>query len=159
MIKNLYAVLGVEQGAANEDIKKAYRTLAKKYHPDFNKNVNAEKKMAEINAAYEILGNLEKRSQYDELLQKEMDNLLERIYRENKDKNEYVSQQNNPIIKLFKITIGISLIIIAICLEIAWLGLCFGSVLIGIALLIFAPKILILPLLFISSIGLAFILS
>jgi uncharacterized membrane protein len=154
-------VLDIEQNATNEDIKKAYRTLAKKYHPDFNKNADTEKKMVEINAAYEILGNPEKKAQYDEFLQKEMNDLIERIYRENKNKNknEYVSRQKISVVKLFKIIIGISLIITAICLEIAWLGLCFGSILLGIALLIFAPKILILPLTLIGGIGLAFILS
>jgi len=63
---DLYSILGVSKNASQSDIKKAYRTLAKKYHPDKNKdNKEAEKKFKEINAAYEILGNEEKRKEYD----------------------------------------------------------------------------------------------
>ncbi|MDR0664244.1 MAG: J domain-containing protein [Helicobacteraceae bacterium] len=64
--KSLYETLGVEQGASDEEIKKAYRRLARKYHPDINKESEAEEKFKEINAAYEILSDPSKRKQYDQ---------------------------------------------------------------------------------------------
>ncbi len=64
--KDYYKVLGVNKNATQEEIKKAYRKLALKYHPDKNKNnKKAEEKFKEITEAYEILGNSEKRKKYD----------------------------------------------------------------------------------------------
>lgn len=63
--KDLYEILGVSRDASQEEIKKAYRKLARKYHPDVNKEPDAEEKFKEINGAYEVLGNEEKRRQYD----------------------------------------------------------------------------------------------
>lgn len=65
MEKSLYETLGLTQGASAEEIKKAYRRLARKYHPDINKEEGAEEKFKEINAAYEILSDEQKRAQYD----------------------------------------------------------------------------------------------
>ena len=65
MAKSLYETLGLEDNASASEIKKAYRTLAKKYHPDINKTPEAEEKFKEINAAYEVLGDEEKKAQYD----------------------------------------------------------------------------------------------
>ena len=63
---NPYSVLGVAKGASEKDIKSAFRKLAMKYHPDQNAgNKKAQAKFAEINQAYEILGDKEKRAQYD----------------------------------------------------------------------------------------------
>ena len=64
--RDYYEVLGVEKGAADEQIKKAYRRLAAKYHPDVNHEPDAEKKFKEINEAYEVLSDSEKRSRYDQ---------------------------------------------------------------------------------------------
>ncbi len=65
--KDLYKILGVDKKAAARDIKKAYRKLAAKYHPDKNNgDKDAEKRFKEISAAYQVLGNEEKRRQYDE---------------------------------------------------------------------------------------------
>ena len=64
--RDYYEVLGVEKGAAEEQIKKAYRKLAAKYHPDVNHEPDAEAKFKEINEAYEVLSDAEKRSRYDQ---------------------------------------------------------------------------------------------
>lgn len=64
--KDYYETLGVTRNAAEDDIKKAYRRLAKKYHPDVNPgNKEAETRFKEINEAYEILSDSQKRQQYD----------------------------------------------------------------------------------------------
>ena len=65
--RDFYEVLGVDKNASDEDIKKAYRKLAKKYHPDLNPgDKEAEAKMKEVNGAYEILSDKEKRAKYDQ---------------------------------------------------------------------------------------------
>ena len=63
--KNYYDILGVSKDASQEDIKKAYRVLAKKYHPDICKEPNANERFAEIQVAYDCLSDPEKRSNYD----------------------------------------------------------------------------------------------
>lgn len=64
--RDFYDVLGVKRDASEAEIKKAYRRLARKFHPDVNKNnKQAEKKFKEISEAYQVLGDEEKRSKYD----------------------------------------------------------------------------------------------
>lgn len=65
MSNSLYETLGVSKSASNDEIKKSYRKLARQYHPDINKDPKAEEKFKEINAAYEILSDENKRKQYD----------------------------------------------------------------------------------------------
>ncbi|MBI4290764.1 MAG: DnaJ domain-containing protein [Betaproteobacteria bacterium] len=65
--KDYYAVLGLDRSATEADIKKAYRRLAKKYHPDVSKEANAEEKFKEVAEAYETLKDKEKRAAYDQL--------------------------------------------------------------------------------------------
>ena len=67
MAKDYYEILGVKKDASGEEIKKAYRKLARKWHPDINPgNKDAEQRFKEISAAYDCLGNDEKRKLYDE---------------------------------------------------------------------------------------------
>ena len=65
MSEDLYAILGIEKNASEDEIKKAYRKLAKKYHPDVNKTKEAEEKFKQINDAYSILSDPKKRQNYD----------------------------------------------------------------------------------------------
>lgn len=65
--KDYYKILGVERGAAEADIKKAYRRLARKYHPDVSKEANAEQRFKELGEAYEVLKDQDKRRAYDNL--------------------------------------------------------------------------------------------
>lgn len=64
--RDYYEVLGLSKGASEDEIKKAYRKLAKQYHPDVNKEAGAEEKFKEINEAYEVLSDPQKKSTYDQ---------------------------------------------------------------------------------------------
>jgi curved DNA-binding protein len=65
--KDYYEILGLSRGSSAEDIKRAYRKLARKYHPDVSKERNAEDKFKELQEAYEVLRDPEKRAAYDDL--------------------------------------------------------------------------------------------
>jgi len=64
--RDYYDILGVDRNATSEEINKAYRKLAVEWHPDRNKSPEAEERFKEINEAYEVLSNAEKRAAYDQ---------------------------------------------------------------------------------------------
>ena len=63
--RDYYEVLGVSRSASEDELKKAFRRLAKQYHPDANKEQGAEARFVEINEAYEVLSDPQKRAAYD----------------------------------------------------------------------------------------------
>src|SRR5512139_1625728 len=65
--KDYYQVMGVPRGASQEDIKRAYRKLARRYHPDVSKEKDAEEKFKELQEAHEVLRDPQKRAAYDQL--------------------------------------------------------------------------------------------
>lgn len=101
MEKNYYEILEVNQNASPEIIDKAYKTLAKKYHPDLQSEENKQKSeeiFKQINEAYEILSNEQKRKQYDMTLEKDnpLNEQIEELYNENIDlKQQIYNMKNN----------------------------------------------------------------
>jgi molecular chaperone DnaJ len=65
MARDYYEILGVDRNADKEEIKRAYRRMARKYHPDVNKEAGADERFKEINRAYEVLSDPEARARYD----------------------------------------------------------------------------------------------
>src|SRR3990167_9140917 len=65
--KDYYVVMGVARNATQDEIKQSYRRLARKYHPDVSKETNAEEKFKNLQEAYEVLKDPEKRAAYDQL--------------------------------------------------------------------------------------------
>lgn len=87
--RGYYAILGISERANFQEIKKSYRKLAKKYHPDRNKSANAEETIKKINEAFEILSDRRKRKQYD----LESSNIFDLEESNNGEKEENLSDQ------------------------------------------------------------------
>ena len=87
--RGYYAILGVSEDANFQEIKKSYRKLAKKYHPDRNKSANAEETIKKINEAFETLSDRRKRKQYD----LESSNIFDLEESNNEEKEENLSDQ------------------------------------------------------------------
>lgn len=96
-VETLYDILEVSRKASKEVIEKAYKTLAKKYHPDLqtaeNKEI-AEKRMKEINEAYDVLSDEQKRKEYDEKLEAEEERKKQEEYQNSMDYQNNSSTQN-----------------------------------------------------------------
>ena len=84
-----YAIIGVSQDANFQEIKKSYRKLAKKYHPDRNKSAHAEETIKKINEAFETLSDRRKRKEYD----RESYNIFDQKDSNNEEKEESLSDQ------------------------------------------------------------------
>jgi len=87
--RGYYAIIGVSEDANFQEIKKSYRKLAKKYHPDRNKSANAEETIKKINEAFETLSDRRKRKQYD----LESSNIFDLEESNNGEKEENLSDQ------------------------------------------------------------------
>lgn len=93
---NYYELLNINKNATEEEIKKAYRTMAKKYHPDINKSKEASKIIISINEAKETLLNEEKRKEYDKLLKN-----IETSKQYSKNKQETYTARKNEYNKTY----------------------------------------------------------
>ena len=95
--RGYYAILRVSKDANFQEIKKSYRKLAKKYHPDRNKSDNAEETIKKINEAFETLSDRKKRKQYD----LESSNIFDLVESNNGEKEENLSDQNQENLQNF----------------------------------------------------------
>lgn len=96
-MKNYYEILEVNKRASKEVIEKAYKVLVKKYHPDVYKGEKqkyAEKKIKEINEAYDILSDEFLKEQYDVELEKEMERIYQQKYNSSNSKSKYQINRN-----------------------------------------------------------------
>ena len=78
--KNLYDILDLKNNASKDEIKKQFKTLALKYHPDKNKEKNANEKFNQIRIAYEILSDLEKKNKYDNMIDSKKKHFTDTIF-------------------------------------------------------------------------------
>ncbi len=133
MNKDYYSILGVDKNADTKEIKKSFRQLAKKYHPDINKEEGTEEKFKEIQEAYEVLSDENKRYQYDNYGTNGFDNIFENNYQ------QYSYSDINSNFKFFDLKEWFSslsllkkvlLIIVLILLSVVILWLAFWIIII-----------------------------
>ena len=74
--RDYYEILGLQRNATDDDIKAAFRKLARQYHPDVSKEANAEEKFKEVNEAYGVLSDAEKRARYDRFGKEGLGNMV-----------------------------------------------------------------------------------
>ena len=86
-LKNYYKILNIQKDASSEQVKEAYRKLVKFWHPDINPSPNAHEKIIEINEAYEILNNVEKRKVYNRIYDEYFGSIGQAVYKDNNHKN------------------------------------------------------------------------
>lgn len=101
-MKDYYSTLKVTQNASQEEIKKAYRKLARKYHPDINKESGAEDKFKEINEAYGVLGDEVSRNKYDAKLNNNFTSTASNNSKASRKKTSYGPIEFNNIEKSFE---------------------------------------------------------
>lgn len=102
---NYYEILQVDKKASEEVIDKAFKVLAKKYHPDTqqeDKKEWAEQKFKELNNAYEVLSDMEKRSQYDATLEEELSEMELALIQKNRQLSNLVDDLQNKLIQYEK---------------------------------------------------------
>lgn len=95
MFKDYYLILEIPFGSSNEAVKKSYRQLALKWHPDKHRDKDTTKKFQEINEAYRILSDEEARSRYDREYVRYKEFVNQKKTEENKTDSSYVRNQNN----------------------------------------------------------------
>lgn len=131
MAKDYYQILGLEKTATKQEIKKKFRELAKKYHPDISKEANSEEKYKEIQEAYNVLYDEEKRKQYDSIGSQRY---YEQNYYGNNNYNRYEGFNRTNVryvqFQNFKWWQKLLLIIIGIFLSLVILVIAFFSVII-----------------------------
>ena len=99
--RDYYDVLGVSRNASDEDIKKAFRKLALKYHPDKNKSSGANDKFKEINEAYQVLGDPNQKAAYDQFGHAGVKGAQGAGF-EGFEKDSFVSDESHVVLNLFK---------------------------------------------------------
>ena len=93
--RDYYEILGVTRGADADEVKRAYRKLARKFHPDVSKEKNAEEKFKEVQEAYEVLRDSDKRAAYDQLGRDFRDEtFLEERHPEQDDQADHADQRH-----------------------------------------------------------------
>ena len=111
--RDYYEVLGIQRSASEDEIKKAYRKLAKQYHPDLNPgNAEAEQKFKEVNEAYEVLSDANKKARYDQLSrQKESTSLVKREQTQRLEQNEANIKLAEAALNLAKLNLSYTVIV------------------------------------------------
>lgn len=142
MNKDYYSILGVSKDADAKTIKVAYKQLAKKYHPDISKEPDAEERFKEIAEAYDVVGDEEKRKQYDQFGSSYHDQGFNQRYQQGNYYRGY-SAYDAGSARLVKLKWWHWLIIIAVLLFLGWLFLTIFIALLPFIIVFFVIRFLI----------------